>query len=1442
MVFSSKGSRIFTLSILLVILVSSNSMVLSSRSDSASAQQFSSGIPPTYGISELSPSNAINQSVLFSATRGDPSVSALEGFIEQKLLPFDIRLVLLDIGWQNYKVGEVPYEQWVNNWLTACDSLGVGNVLSIPQLTTLGINSTWVDSLLAIDPSARTFDALGRPINFFSFDNPDVTTYLESDLSLLLSYYGNHTSWIGLGAGVPYSNPYYQGSSEVPVMGYSNFSIQSFMNSVYYFRDVNTSGFLPNGLPDPLWNTFVNTSQTIQLSSGVWMESVPYRVSGNGSMGTTVRIRFYLPANVSEISFSWYGYRVGHPGPLLLQPFSDVNGVPGNNLTPVPIEDPAQNVGSSPGWQTSPALNMSLASGWYWLFISNPIANDSGYYYVYQRAYQVTDAEQVQLLGNSVQNITSPILEVLQNGNPIQVYPYQQDVPNPQPTQNFIATHSFSFNTVFLFLSDRAYNPINATVEVIDLNSGAIVGEGILSQALLQGVQNWSPVLLNKTVSAIQGHMYEIRVVEPPQSQDSWATVLRGVFTNPSSSGFQNQSSYLLFRLELLSFSGGLLTSDRITSNGRDAVRNGFLDAVRIIPSSNETMESFSILMKNLFSNGENYTGQGTFTVSVRPSSSKGNFPSNITLESISVPGSKVPQNGWVNITGFHVSLTKGDPYWIVMSSNSSSGFSLARLTSAYKYQVLVSPNNGTSWIYPFEGPTELSFMVNTTGESFGNFIEAIPEIQLSGSQEYAQPFSVSAPTEAVGVYMGIIERANLLPLGSALKVSIHPDNGKNAPSGITLASGLYSGYNLTFYSPDQIQFSTIAMLSPGIKYWLVVQPTNGTYDVDPVEYSARPPGLPANWTALISPDSGKTWSRISNFTTILSYELITPAVSNPTLSTYQISSFLAEYHGTPIDSQEPHGWNAYIKSSQIETFEDLVSEAVIDTGRNFHFFIDKGNSLTFLANSGALDAVVPMNLGSCSELVSALLDTFPQSYTQYLSIQGLSIQSCPPSAFSQYTQQLQLMSYIGPQYGARSVASILVIGNNPPQTLMGDLEAIANVQFVRIQPGSDSPPLVNLSAYTAVIWTASEPVGTNIQTLFYNYVQSGGRLIFVGYPPDWGVNLLGFNPTEIQSYKLSANLSYTRQLTIFTAHTPYSSGLSLGHPTPNSTLAVGNDVLVSTNQFGSGIVVVLESTQNIFALSLASPPIQMLSNVIQYISTGSPSPIWFNLGPTPVSQQQITASLSGIPGGPLEVWISNPTNTTFTAGIGINASAVGMNGAWKVIDPLSLTSMNGTAKTITYTMILSNYSWDVIYIEPQRSDFIIQYTNIRLLDQLTYPTQTVYYLEGTYNETALFVVPVHSSIRSVSVDAGESLPQYGIAQALFNASHGWYYNSSSATLFVKYNSSGLDTVRIFISSTPATPFQEFITVWGLPVLAALAAVEGLTFFVFRMKNTPKLR
>ncbi len=51
--------------------------------------------------------------------------------------------------------------------------------------------------------------------------------------------------------------------------------------------------------------------------------------------------------------------------------------------------------------------------------------------------------------------------------------------------QTITATHAFSFNTVFLFLSDRAYNQANATLTITDTSDGEVVATGLLSQALV---------------------------------------------------------------------------------------------------------------------------------------------------------------------------------------------------------------------------------------------------------------------------------------------------------------------------------------------------------------------------------------------------------------------------------------------------------------------------------------------------------------------------------------------------------------------------------------------------------------------------------------------------------------------------------------------------------------------------------------------------------------------------------------------------------------------------------------------------------------------------------------------------------------------------------------------------------------------------------------------
>jgi len=320
-----------------------------------------------------------------------------------------------------------------------------------------------------------------------------------------------------------------------------------------------------------------------------------------------------------------------------------------------------------------------------------------------------------------------------------------------------------------------------------------------------------------------------------------------------------------------------------------------------------------------------------------------------------------------------NVSLTQGLQYWMVISTNSSNRFSLARLTSVYNYQVLVSPNNGQTWIYPREGPTEFSFIINTTKQILGNFIQNVPRVQLTAGQIYAQPFEVYSPTEAVGLFVGIIERANLLPINSYLQVSIHPDNGLGTPSAITLASGLYSGYNLTFYSLDQIQFRSVAMLYPGIRYWIVVQPTNGTYYLDPVMYSIRPQNIPVNWTAITSANGGRSWSRISNLTTILPYKIISPVNPTPIFNTTQISKLLLEYHSSPLDYQLPHGWNAYILESEINLFQNLTSLVIVQTSHNVHFYVDQSDSLTFLSNPILMRGLGTIDAKNCEGIFPTL-------------------------------------------------------------------------------------------------------------------------------------------------------------------------------------------------------------------------------------------------------------------------------------------------------------------------------------------------------------------------------------------------------------------------------------------------------------------------------------
>lgn len=203
---------------LLLLLLSSQQF---GTNVAATNQPISSNAFVDHGIAAMNNQDIVSLGMLNSMTGGSQSVMSYEQVIVSQLIPSNVRIVLLDIGWQNYSVGEVPFEQWVANWLSASASEGIQNVFFVSQLTLDGVGSKWIDSLVKSDPYTQTSYANGTLADYISYDNPDVATALESDLSILYSYYGSYSSWVGIGTGTV-NDAYNLTNFQLPLMVFAN--------------------------------------------------------------------------------------------------------------------------------------------------------------------------------------------------------------------------------------------------------------------------------------------------------------------------------------------------------------------------------------------------------------------------------------------------------------------------------------------------------------------------------------------------------------------------------------------------------------------------------------------------------------------------------------------------------------------------------------------------------------------------------------------------------------------------------------------------------------------------------------------------------------------------------------------------------------------------------------------------------------------------------------------------------------------------------------------------------------------------------------------------------------------------------------------------------------------------------------------------------------------
>ncbi len=1413
-------SRLKVVATLLLLFLLVPIQVTSNASQSSRAlSQSSAATYSSYALSALNPTDRITLGLLKSSTGNSITVASYESYIENNLAPYDIRKVLLNIGWGNYSVGTMPDEDWVSNWLTACDVMGIQNVLYVGQLTTSGVGSPWIKSVIAMDPTTQTYSSNGSAVAFVSYNNPDVALFLEKDLSIIYSYYGSHPSWIGIGTGSSGNDPYYQSGQLFPGLGYSNLSISNFVNSGFYSSDVNGTGFLPSGQMDPLWTSYRNVQPSILLSSGTgFLTSSPANVYGNGSLSNYVEMRFNLPVNVSSLGVSWYGSAVGSPGPMVVTLYADVNGSLDSSSQLAIYEVPASSYTNETGWQTGPSVPINMTSGYYWVTFSSPSSNSGNYYQVYVKNSLIDNATayaQETYVGPGFQHVSTILWLKDQFGRSVSLYPYQQLVVQPPPIQSIVATSSYAFNTIFLYLSDRIYNPTNGTLTITDMSeNNKTLATGIFSQQLLHGTETWVPINLNATITTIPGHVYLMSVSEPNGGY-SWRVVLRGMSTDPSSAGFQGQGSSWLFQVANLNWVQGNLDFMDMTTNGADAVTSGHLDAVRIMPSSNETMTAVSILMASNTQSG-NYTS-GELSISVWNSTATGLTPSSPLSLSVTIPAKEVPANGWLNVTGFNQSVIGGRYYWVAFSADSNESFSMARFTGVYAFDVQVSLNGGTKWQEPREGPTEFGFVVSLSNQKIGNFVSERPEVQIDPTGYFAEPFYASQTTQVSGVFLG--------PVGGCISsVSINPDTKSSHPSLSPIASGVFN-------APEFVQFSSVAKLQAGQKYWLVIHPISGTCKVFPLVYLPNAPNIPSYVLSILSQNGGLTWDKISNSSSSLVYELASPGVQLPEFDTAELAGYLSAYHSPSVSEGIIHGWTGYIAASRLSLFGQITNWLNNETGKEFLFYgSGQPNVLNELPVKSEILLPVSLSSNTCSGLASELNAEMPIADVQYYNVADSSLlAACSGTTLGPVLQQLGYMLGTGESYGQSSPTKVLVVGDAMADNLTRYLSIAFNTTYSQLSLDPTLKGEGNLSKYTAIVWTSSKSPFATLESQVARYVKEGGSFILAQF----GGNKSSFNSmlASLPNSNTSLPLPGPAYLTSLVAHTSYEN-LSVES---SSTETRGDSPVVSiiTHSYGKGRFYL--DWFSITEPSQASDPTVLLSNTIAR-SDALPEPFWYAAGSTPPNAA-VEFNVRETGSGPILVWLANTGDRNVTFSLHLNGSYYGIASNWKALNMNDMDVSTGSGSDVVLGGNLAAESWLPIFIVGYSSAALIDYSSVQVSGQFVYPHQSLYELSPVKGQEALILVSSNTTATQVLVDDSPTLPNLHSADAFSSALNGWAYYNSSSTLMIKFATDGTSKLRVLTytgpSQAPAVPVRTLFA-----VVVALVCVEAVVLVSVYVRRT----
>ncbi len=906
-----------------------------------------------------------------------------EGFvsaIEKYFLPQNIHFVLLwTTVWQdhaNTSSQNIVYKSWIDDWLTACDIYGISNVFYLRQWAATSPEPSWDWDVYQQFPDMQTFNKSGYPINpntarqiipgtkkpggWYAPDDPRFFYQLKEDLKQLYSYYGEHPSWVGIGTHFGDYGTYGARDTSTRDVGWGNFTIRNFADSIFYLRDVNATGYHHDGTKCKIWEMFIENENPIKLESVNWQDTEPLDIyGGTETGGRAVALKLEAPANLDGFKIIWWGRKVGSPpNPLRIELYQNDGAYedipPYGEDRPKGLGSPIEfvdvpTVTTVDEWQMPIQFTSKLAKGsYYWLVFHSSAGDTSNKYQVYKRDFKY-DESTARYVTNGYASywayVGSAILKIQDlNGDDLKIYPYQKLSISTNAgssfEQLFTAPKNMTINTVMVHVSDRFYDEGYTLIKIIRVSDNAVLAVGNLTQVLMNGLYYWVPIPLDTRITLTKSVQYKLRI----EKAVGYAWQFHRIKTIPISESFGGSIDYLIglpnhdLCFKLADFGETVFENyihmTEICAYGAEVSKLGITDkywvAIRFKLSYDGPFTSFAFKVL------QKYGTPADFVISLYA----GNMttPTGSALESHTIAAADVPAPGWINVTSWTHSMTAGDYYWIVQrmaSPSPSSGYRTARVPNPINHYWVWTDDGGATWKHMTQEGDVGDFILRATtaNEVFASEPDERKvgsDTILSDSKWLAQSFNVPVNSQVKGFFVGLERFSG--DRGSPVFLEVRSDSGYDTPSTTVLMKGSIEYNETTHDSLHYIDLEYPLNLTVGVKYWIVFRSTKNAGTGIPVYFFKVPQESygGTDYHVKRSTDSGNTWSLVSDLEGDIIFAPVKPVTNLEVYNTSQLSSDIDSYHVHRWTDEPLVGWNSYLN---VKTTEILFKTAEWFTG-----------------------------------------------------------------------------------------------------------------------------------------------------------------------------------------------------------------------------------------------------------------------------------------------------------------------------------------------------------------------------------------------------------------------------------------------------------------------------------------------------------------------------